>query len=33
MIARQILEAHGATLSVDSELGRGSSFWFRLQRL
>jgi two-component system phosphate regulon sensor histidine kinase PhoR len=33
MIARQILEAHGTTLGVDTEVGRGSSFWFRLPRL
>ncbi len=33
MIAQQLLEAHGTTLGVDSEVGRGSSFWFRLPRL
>ena len=33
MIARQILEAHGSNLDVDTELARGSSFGFRLARL
>jgi signal transduction histidine kinase len=33
MIARRILEAHGTELCVDTELGRGTSFWFRLPRL
>jgi two-component system phosphate regulon sensor histidine kinase PhoR len=33
MIVHQILEAHGAELGVDTELGRGSSFWFRLPRI
>jgi two-component system phosphate regulon sensor histidine kinase PhoR len=33
MIAKQILEAHGTELCVDTELGRGSSFWFRLPRI
>jgi signal transduction histidine kinase len=29
-IARGFVEAHGGTLSLDSEVGRGSTFWMRL---
>jgi signal transduction histidine kinase len=32
MIARQIVEAHGGAIGVESALGRGSRFWFRLPR-
>jgi len=32
MIARQIVEAHGGSIGVESSLGRGSRFWFRLPR-
>jgi signal transduction histidine kinase len=32
MIARQIVEAHGGSIGVESALGRGSRFWFRLPR-
>lgn len=33
MIVRQIVEAHGGTIAVKSELGRGSSFSFSLRRV
>jgi signal transduction histidine kinase len=33
MIARRILEAHDTELCVDTEIDRGTSFWFRLPRL
>jgi signal transduction histidine kinase len=33
MIARELVEAHGGTIGVKSQPGRGSVFWFRLPRL
>ncbi len=32
MIVREIVEAHGGTVGVRSERGRGSAFWFRIPR-
>ena len=33
MIVREIVEAHGGTVGVHTEVGKGSSFWFRLPRV
>jgi len=33
MIVREIVEAHGGVVGVDSSLGEGSRFWFRLPRI
>jgi signal transduction histidine kinase len=32
MIVREIVEAHHGIIGVESELGLGSKFWFRLPR-
>ncbi|HEX2568510.1 MAG TPA: response regulator [Polyangia bacterium] len=32
MIVREIVEAHGGTVGVESELGQGSTFWFQLPK-
>ena len=32
MIVREIVEAHGGTVGVESELGKGATFWVRLPR-
>jgi PAS domain S-box-containing protein len=31
MIVKQVIEAHGGSVWVDSQLGQGSTFWFRLK--
>jgi signal transduction histidine kinase len=33
MIVREIVEAHGGHVGVHTEVGKGSSFWFRLPRI
>jgi len=33
MIVREIVEAHGGLVGVDSKVGEGSRFWFRLPRV
>jgi two-component system phosphate regulon sensor histidine kinase PhoR len=33
MIVREIVEAHGGLVGVDSTVGAGSRFWFRLPRV
>ena len=32
MIVRQVIEAHGGSVWVDSRLGEGTTFWFRLKQ-
>ncbi|MBK9261319.1 MAG: response regulator [Polyangiaceae bacterium] len=32
MIVREVVEAHGGTVGVESTIGEGSRFWFRLPR-
>ncbi len=32
MIVREIIEAHGGKIGVESQVGQGSKFWFRLKR-
>ena len=31
-LSKRLVELHGGTIGLDSELGRGSTFWFTLPR-
>jgi two-component system sensor histidine kinase ResE len=32
-IVRQIIEAHGGTIKVESDMGKGTTFWITLPRM